>query len=374
MISLLRRGGLEHWVVQAWYGALERSRCQRWWVTVLMPLAWCVAAVARRRRQRAVRHMLGRPLVDGLLLPPVVVVGNLTVGGTGKTPVVAWLARQLLARGQRVGLVSRGHGRASLKVRRVLPGDSVTTVGDEPAWLAAQTGCPVVVGRDRLAAAAALIGEVSVVLSDDGLQHWRLPRRLEIVVVDATRSPLLGTGRCVPAGPLRELPDFIGPGQIVLFNHGAAISGEGAVVGVAAAAAAFSVPDWARRATVLHCAVQPRLAVNLRSGERRPLAAFTAAAGFSGAHVVAGIGHPERFFAGLRAAGVMLASVRALPDHHAFTAEDFSGLEGTVLMTDKDAVKCAGFAGPDWWRVEAELQFAAGAGEQLLQAVLAVVG
>jgi tetraacyldisaccharide-1-P 4'-kinase len=173
---------------------------------------------------------------------------------------------------------------------------------------------------------------------------------------------------------LRELPDFIGSGQIVLFNHGAAISGEGALVGVEAAAAAFSVPDWARRSTVLHCAVRPRVAVNLRSGEQRPLSAFATAVGFTGVHAVAGIGHPERFFSSLRAAGVMLAAVRALPDHHAFTAADFSGLEGVVLMTDKDAVKCAAFARPEWWRVEAELQFAAGADEQLLQAALAVVG
>jgi tetraacyldisaccharide 4'-kinase len=132
------------------------------------------------------------------------VVGNLTVGGTGKTPLVAWLAAQLQAHGKKVGLVSRGYGRGAATVRRVASGDSAALVGDEPAWLAANTGCAVAVGQDRVAALRLLAGEVDVVLADDGLQHHALPRRLEIIVIDATRAAPLGNGRCLPAGPLRE--------------------------------------------------------------------------------------------------------------------------------------------------------------------------
>ncbi len=359
--------GMEAWVLGAWYGGSARSVAQRLVTAVLAPLGWLVGRVAQRRRQRAhlaatAASSVATAAAEGPLgstaLPPVVVVGNLTVGGTGKTPVVAWLAAQLRARGKRVGLVSRGYGRSAATALRVAPGDSAALVGDEPAWLAATTGCPVAVGQDRVAALRLLAGDVDVVLADDGLQHHALSRRLEVIVVDATRAEPLGNGRCLPAGPLRELPGFVGPAQVVLFNHGAV---------PAAQFAAAPVPAWASTAMTLHFAVRPQVAVNLVTGEARPLAAFTDAV------AVAGIGHPERFFRALQAAGTGVRQTCGFPDHHAFTAADLAPFAGLpVLMTAKDAVKCAAFAVPDWWRVEAAVEFAPGEGERLLRAVLAV--
>jgi tetraacyldisaccharide 4'-kinase len=369
-VSLLAyKRALEAWVLGAWYDGAARSWAQVGFTAVLAPLGWLVARVARQRRQRAfhVAMPLTPEKADAAspvgphtgALPPVVVVGNLTVGGTGKTPLVAWLAAQLQAHGKKVGLVSRGYGRGAATVRRVASGDSAALVGDEPAWLAANTGCAVAVGQDRVAALRLLAGEVDVVLADDGLQHHALPRRLEIIVIDATRAAPLGNGRCLPAGPLRELPDFVGPEQVVLCNHGAAS---------VAQLAAAPVPAWASTATVLHFAVQPQVAVNLVTGESRSLASFT------GAVAVAGIGHPERFFQALRTADAGVHHCVPFSDHHAYTAADLATFAGMpVLMTAKDAVKCVAFAAPNWWRVEAVVAFAPGEGERLLRAVLSAL-
>lgn len=354
---------MERWLLAAWYGGPSRSLLQRLFTFLVRPLSNSTARVARRRRARAALE--GRTVGDPPV--PVIVIGNLTVGGTGKTPLVAWLAQRLRARGRRVGIVSRGHaagegadqGANKGKPRRVSGLADAATAGDEPAWLAGTTGCPVAVGHDRAAAAALIADEVDVVLSDDGLQHHRLARKLEVIVVDATREPLLGTGRCLPSGPLRELPTFVGTGHVVVFNHGAQD---------AAARARFQVPAWAARAMHIHLGVRPGVVVNLATGESRALASFAGQA----VHAVAGIGHPERFFAGLAAAGVKEGRTHAFPDHHAFTAADLAfGDRLPVLMTAKDAVKCQPFAAPNWWRVEADVMFEGQDGDRLLRAVLA---
>ncbi len=369
MSLLPTKRALEVWVLGAWYDGATRTLAQRCFTAALAPLGWLVALVAQRRRQRAQvlatqlanreAPAAGHLALGTTALPPVIVVGNLTVGGTGKTPVVAWLAAQLRAQGKRVGVVSRGYGRSAASARRVVPGDSAVLVGDEPAWLAATIGCPVAVGQDRVAAVGLLAGDVDVVLADDGLQHHALPRCLEVIVVDATRAAPLGNGRCLPAGPLRELPGFVGPAQVVLFNHGAA---------PAALLATAAVPAWASTATALHFAVQPQVAVNLVTGESRSLASFTDTV------AVAGIGHPERFFHALQAAGAGLRQTCGFADHHAFTAADLAPFAGMpLLMTAKDAVKCAAFAAPNWWRVEAVVAFAPGEGERLLRAALSAL-
>ena len=364
--------GLERWVLAAWYGGGRLSLAQRAFVALMTPLGWWVGRVAAGRRLRAAKSAAA---VSGL--PPVIVIGNLTVGGTGKTPVVAWLAAALRARGVRVGLVSRGHGRDGRTERRVASGDAPAEVGDEPAWLATTTGCPMAVGHDRRAAVALLAGEVDVVLADDGLQHHALPRRLEVIVVDVTRPRPLGNGRCLPAGPLREPTGFVGSSQVVLCNHGALVD-EMAL----AAPANGNVPRpangmdrlaWAHAATVLHFGVRATRAVNLVTGEHRALAALGRAV------AVAGIGNPERFFEGLRVAGVELLTTRAFPDHHDYAPGELAewGVDAgaasatPLLMTAKDAVKCAPFALAHWWRVETELVFAPGDGERLLERVLA---
>ncbi|HXQ63445.1 MAG TPA: tetraacyldisaccharide 4'-kinase, partial [Steroidobacteraceae bacterium] len=179
------------WLERVWFGG---ARGGGW----LIPLAFLFGAATTLRRHAYRAGWLSRAHIGR----PVVVIGNLTVGGSGKTPLTVWLALQLKARGLSVGIVSRGYGGASRGPLRVEPSTDPRLAGDEPVLLARRTGAPVVVGRDRVAAARLLAGEVDLVIADDGLQHYRLARELEIVVVDGVRR--FGNGRLLPAGPLRE--------------------------------------------------------------------------------------------------------------------------------------------------------------------------
>jgi tetraacyldisaccharide 4'-kinase len=312
----------DHALQRLWYGP-------RWVSLPLWPLGWLFRAgvAVRRGLYRAGAMRAERVAV------PVVVVGNLTVGGTGKTPVAAWLARQLALRGHRVGVVLRGYGgRASGQPRIVTADSDPAEVGDEAVLHALGGPQVVVAGADRVAAArrAAEAG-AEVVVCDDGLQHLRLARDVEIAVVDAARG--LGNGQLLPAGPLREPPGRLERVDAVVLTE----RGPGRRVGVAPRSA---------------LAVTARLAlgdaVNLGSSERRPLDAF----GGRTLHAVAGIGHPEAFFDALRAAGLAIEP-HALADHAALDPAALPFPEGaTVLMTGKDAVKCRSFAGADWWHVE----------------------
>jgi tetraacyldisaccharide 4'-kinase len=277
----------------------------------------------RRRRQQAVAREQRLPV-------PVVVVGNIAVGGTGKTPFVIWLVERLREWGWRPGVVSRGYGgRAREWPQRVLPGSDPALVGDEPVLVARRAGCPVVVGPDRVAAARALLdgGAVDVVVSDDGLQHYRLWRDLEIAVVDATRG--LGNGRLIPAGPLREPPSRLGEVALVVANG----------------------PGWTapagRQVTMRLAAWQ---AEALDGSGPRLLSDFAGQT----VHAVAGIGNPARFFAMLSQQGIGLV-VHPFPDHHAFARADLEFGDGLpVLMTEKDAVKCRAFGAPNQWVVPVE--------------------
>ena len=283
----------------------------------LAPLGWlyCAVALVRRHGYRrgwfAVRHL---PV-------PVVVVGNLTVGGTGKTPLVLRLAELAVARGWRPAIITRGYGARSGPWPRVAAAaDDPLLVGDEPLLLARRGVCPVVVGPDRVADGALAIRRrgCNLLLCDDGLQHYRLARDLEIAVVDGERA--LGNGRCLPAGPLREPRGRLGSVDLVI-HHGGSAAGHrfGLVPGDAQA-----LCDPARR---------------------RPLSDFRG----QRVTAVAGIGNPGRFFAMLRAGG-LLVDERPYPDHHPFSAAEAAHWPpGPVLMTEKDAVKCAAFAGPDHW-------------------------
>jgi len=313
---------LEHALQRLWYGP-------RWASLPLWPLGWLFRAgvAVRRALYRAGAMRAERVPV------PVVVVGNLTVGGTGKTPVAAWLAGQLALRGHRVGVVLRGYGgRASGQPRIVTADSDPAEVGDEAVLHALGGPRVVVAGADRVAAAhrAAEAG-AEVVVCDDGLQHLRLARDVEIAVVDASRG--LGNGKLLPAGPLREPPGRLEHvDAVVLTDRG---RGHKAVVawrGPLTVTARLALGD----------------AVNLASSERRPLDAFRGRA----LHAVAGIGHPEAFFDALRGADLAIES-HALADHAALdpAALPFPAA-ATVLMTEKDAVKCRSFAGADWWFVE----------------------
>jgi tetraacyldisaccharide 4'-kinase len=283
----------------------------------------------------ALRRMLYR---SGVLpvqrLPvPVVVIGNITVGGSGKTPLVAALARALAARGWRPGIVSRGYGRRSPAGGNAAPilvaADTDPAVaGDEPLLLA-RAGFPVAIASDRVAAGRALIHaypDCDVILSDDGLQHLRLARDVEIAVIDAARG--LGNRRLLPAGPLRETPARLATVDaiVVLTDEGVALP-----------------TDWpaAWRMTLagetLHRVNAPN--VTATADQFRG----------SGAHAVAGIGNPPRFFAQLAALGIA-AVPHAFPDHHRFSAADLAFPDArAIVMTEKDAVKCAAFAADHCW-------------------------
>ena len=327
-----------------WYGPAWRS-------IPLWPLAWAFGLLVFARSSLYRLGILRRVWIGA----PVVVVGNLTVGGTGKTPVAAWLVRELTRRGHRIGVVLRGYGaRHRGGVRTVEPGDDPVEVGDE-ALLHARNGPHVVViGADR-AAAARLAEErgAEIILCDDGLQHLRLGRDFEIVVVDAVRG--FGNGQLLPAGPLREPARRLERADAVVLTRRCA--GEAARV----------QPGCP---FVAEARLSPGDAVNLLSGERKGLAQFHGRR----VHAVAGVGNPQAFFDALVEAGLDVAP-HPLPDHAPIdpAALPFPG-DATVLMTEKDAVKCQSHARAGWWYVEFDLRMERETGRDLLALVLENAG
>ena len=309
---------------------------------LLAPLGWlyCAASVVRRAAYRiGIAH-------GARVGAPVIVVGNISVGGTGKTPLVIWIARFLISRGLRPGIVSRGYrGRADHWPQQVRADSDPVMVGDEPVLLARATGCPVVADPDRLRAARSLLAhaECDLILSDDGLQHLRMGRDVEIAVVDGIRRH--GNGRCLPAGPLREPVSRLASVDMVVGN-GSGIGSE------------FPMVVTARDAVTL-------------AGEAagQPLERFRPGP----VHAVCGIGSPERFFATLERAGLTLMR-HPFPDHHHFTAADITfDDEIPVLMTEKDAVKCRRFADSRHWCVPIEAKLPETFGVRLL-ALLGAAG
>ena len=309
-----------HWLERHWYRLTPLH-------LILWPLSLLFAALAALRRGLYRCGVLARSPIS----VPVILVGNLSVGGSGKTPLTLFLAEQLRLRGWHPGIISRGYGGTASAPQAVTATSPADRVGDEPLLMAQRGLCPVWIGRDRPAAAQALLAaqpECNVILSDDGLQHYRLPRAVEIVVVDGVRR--FGNGLLLPAGPLREPLSRLRGVDAVVVNGGVAGAGE-----------------WAMQLTGVRC-------FNLRDPARwRELADFRG----QRVHAVAGIGHPERFFTQLEQAGLTLIR-HPFPDHHRFTPSDLAFPAGeVVLMTEKDAVKCARFANENCWllRVEAQL-------------------
>jgi tetraacyldisaccharide 4'-kinase len=310
---------IQEQVVAAWYQ--PRPTLAAW---LAWPLSILFGLVARMRRAMYARGIFRVERVP----VPVVVVGNITAGGSGKTPLVIALAEALRERGFHPGVVSRGHGGRG-GVRAVSPDSDPAVVGDEPPMVAA-AGLSVWVGRRRAAAARALLAahpECDVVICDDGLQHYALGRDVEIAVVDATRG--FGNGLLMPAGPLRE-PE-------------ARLDEVDAVVRLVSGELPHETQGDGRSTFMTH---EPRPWRNVRDPARTDDGARFRG---EGVHAVAGIGHPQRFFAMLRAQG--LAPVEhPFPDHQAFHPRDvdFPGARA-ILMTQKDAVKCASFADERFW-------------------------
>lgn len=305
------KAALERWLLRRWYGGVAPG-------PVLRILAWINGALVAMRRAL---YAQGRLRVHTVPVP-VLVVGNLVAGGAGKTPLTIALARALARRGWKPGIASRGHGRRGRAPTWARPDADPADCGDEPLLIARQTGLPVAVDRDRAAAARRLVGAgCTLVIADDGLQHLRLGRDLEIEVRDGERR--LGNGRLIPAGPLREPADRSVDFRVV--NGGEAGAGE-----------------W--RMDLRLGDAQP-----LGPGEPRPLGLFEPGP----VHAIAGIGHPERFFRALRAAGLRVIE-HAFPDHHPYQPRDLEFSPAAPrLMTEKDAVKCTGFGLSDAWSVPA---------------------
>ncbi len=312
-------------------GILQHSWRRRGMLAgILLPLAGLFRLLVALRRAL---YRIGWLHVECLPVA-VVVVGNITVGGSGKTPLTLWLAQQLQQRGRRPGIVSRGyvgvgvghHGQVSGQVREVYADSDALQVGDEPLLLKRRSGLPLFVGRDRVAAARALLAahpECDLILSDDGLQHYRLGRNVEIAVLDARG---LMNGWPLPAGPLREPAARLRRVDALVLNG-------------TAAAPVEVVPAFRMR---LVGATFYALADHSRSCDAAALGNMRLAA-------VAGIGAPQRFFEHLASLGLNF-SAHAFPDHHRYTAADLSAISAdALLMTEKDAVKCAGLTHRPVW-------------------------
>nr|VFJ59599.1 MAG: lipid-A-disaccharide kinase [Candidatus Kentron sp. DK] len=313
---------------------------------LLAPLSWLFCAVASLRRLAYRRRFLAarHPGV------PVVVVGNITTGGTGKTPLVIRLAGLLREHGFRPGIVTRGYGGKSDHWPRWVEADTDPVLaGDEAVLLARRGRCPVVAGPDRAAAAEELLArtDCNLILSDDGLQHYALERDVEIAVVDGVLGH--GNGRCLPAGPLREAVSRLATVDLVVVNHGFGDQ-DNEDPGKTGTGAGLPGPGPAASPKEYAMALVPGDPLPVVGGKPRPVAAFRGIR----VHAVCGIGHPDRFFATLRGLGLRIEP-HAFPDHHAFAPEDVAFGDGLpVLMTEKDAVKCRMFAGSNHWYLPVE--------------------
>ncbi|MGH8509512.1 MAG: tetraacyldisaccharide 4'-kinase [Gammaproteobacteria bacterium] len=312
---------LEQRIQNAWYG-------QHRWCALLAPLSWAYGSAASAKRY------LYSALRPYTCAAPVVVVGNITVGGTGKTPLVIWLARCLRRRGYRPGIVTRGYGgRSNTWPRRVTPDSDPHQVGDESLLVARHCSSPVVAaGRRRAQAVGQLLNDdkCDVIVCDDGLQDYGLARDIEIAVVDGVRR--FGNGRLLPAGPLREPIERLTRVDM-LVARGVALANE--------------------------------FAMNYRASVARAVADDTAMQNVDElrgrrVHAVAGIGHPDSFFSLLRGFGIETVE-HPFPDHYGYSRRDLAFSDGLpVIMTEKDAVKCRHFAPADVWYVpiQAELSSA----------------
>ncbi len=297
-----------------------------YFVFILLPLSWLFCAVSIIRRKVYKLNLKKSYSSDA----PVVVIGNIVAGGSGKTPLLLAICELIKEHGYRPGVVSRGYGGNFTGLRQVSESDSAELVGDEPLMVQQRTQVPVVVGVDRVAAVKYLLenNACDIVLSDDGLQHYRMRRDIEIAVVDAKRR--FGNGYCLPAGPLREPVSRLEDVDLVVYN--------------VANAGAIEACSYTLRFTQLY---------KLGTGETLALSSFSDKV----VHAVAGIGDPGRFFTQLRENHIDIVE-HAFSDHHNYTQDDFSGWQDDcIIMTEKDAVKCRALSLPDAWvfRVDAEL-------------------
>jgi len=324
---------------RAWH---KRAR----WLILLWPVSLLFQVLAKIRR--VIQQSKKRP-AD--LTAPVIVIGNISLGGTGKTPLLITLAQELQKQGFKPGIISRGYGGDAPSYPLAVDADSdVRQSGDEAFLIAQKTGCPVYVDPDRSAALRALLlnEDVDVVLSDDGLQHYKLYRDLEIVVVDGQR--LFSNGFCMPAGPLRESMTRLKEVQYIVVN------GEPA-------------REISQLTTASKMRLEPRSLVNLVSGEKRPFAGAPFNMG-NKLQAVSALGNPQRFYELLERLPYQI-EVFSFPDHHSFTADDFEqegiDVHQPIVMTEKDAVKCRQFAKNNFWYLSVEVNLESQFVERLIE-------
>ncbi len=302
---------------------------------LLLPISWLFSVAVWLRRWSYERNLLLRQQIP----VPVIIAGNITVGGTGKTPLVIWLARYLEQAGYQPGIISRGYGGKAVSwPQRVGPESDPTMVGDEPVLLARRTGCPMWVGSDRPAAARALLdaSNCDIIISDDGLQHYALGRDIEIAVIDGQRQ--LGNGFCLPAGPLREPSSRLKEVDLVVVNGTSEIAGYYGMTLEAGNLINLLVPK-----------------------EQIKLEAFD----HTQVHGIAAIGNPDRFFDTLSRHGLKVIK-HPFDDHHFYSPEEISPDDDLpVLMTEKDAVKCFSFAQKRHWYLQVNASIDAGFSEHL---------
>lgn len=302
---------MEQWFVGAWYHGSRLG-------LLLVPFSWLFSAAVRFRR-----FLYSRKLLPTTPLPvPVIVVGNIVVGGSGKTSFVVWLVDLLKANGYYPGVLSRGYGGgASFWPQQVRPDSDPFIVGDEPVMLARRCSCPVVVDPDRVRGGLGLLehNHCDVIVCDDGLQHYRLPRDIEVVLVDGVRR--YGNSRLLPAGPLREPVGRLQQADFVV------VKGRG------------SVAEYPMRMVDFGLVAMTNPALQCEPAQ------------FEGhqVHAVAGIANPQSFFGQLRVFGMEVIE-HPFPDHYHFTAADVRFNDDLpVIMTEKDAVKCSEFADSRFW-------------------------
>lgn len=309
---------LARWLQRQWFTQRRLTPALWFLLPLLLPINWLFVLGSTLKRRNTSTLQLPRP---------VIVVGNITVGGAGKTPLTIALAQALRERGWCPGIISRGYGGSNTSPRAVAPCDNPAEVGDEPLLMSRRTGLPVWIGRDRAAAGGALLAahpEIDLLLCDDGLQHYRLERDVELAVFDRRGA---GNGWRLPLGPLREPLSR-------LLDVDAVISNGPPAMGIASPTPLFEMylqagAFYAASNPAVHCTKEALFGKRL--------------------HAVAGIGDPQRFFTTLSGLGLDFEA-HPFPDHHAYTRADLDfGPDAVLLMTEKDAVKCATLSAAEIW-------------------------
>ena len=326
------------WLQHQWRGTTA-------WHVLLVPLSWLFAALSALRR---LCYKLGVFRTRHLPVP-VIVIGNISVGGTGKTPLTIWLAEQLSAQGWRPAIISRGYGGSADTAQAVHATSMVNVVGDEPLLLAQRLSCPVWIGPSRPAVGRALLTahpDINIIISDDGLQHLALARDYEIAVIDGARG--FGNGRLLPAGPLRETASRLQRTDAIVINQTGAPHSS-----IAALPAGYAMQ---LSGSTFRNLKQPQRHANAADFQHLSI------------HAIAGIGHPQRFFDQLTALGIDFVP-HPFADHHQYLPNELN-FAGIIIMTEKDAVKCQHFATEQMWVWPIHAQLA----PELMPHILAKLG